>query len=81
MLFWWSDYESATADILAAIEEANADQVIVMPNNSNIRIAAEAAASACEDVKVAVIPAVCSSRHLLQCLLLQMAFHLKLVER
>ncbi len=27
-----------------------------MPNNSNIRMAAEAAASACEDVKVAVIP-------------------------
>ncbi len=46
----------STADILAAIEEANADQVIVMPNNSNIRMAAEAAASACEDVKVAVIP-------------------------
>ncbi|MDU5528993.1 MAG: DAK2 domain-containing protein, partial [Atopobium sp.] len=31
----------STADILAAIEEANADQVIVMPNNSNIRMAAE----------------------------------------
>ena len=27
-----------------------------MPNNSNIRMAAEAAASACTDVKVAVIP-------------------------
>ena len=46
----------STADILSAIEEANADSVIVMPNNSNIRMAAEAAASACTDVKVAVIP-------------------------
>lgn len=46
----------STADILEAIKKVNADHVVVMPNNSNIRMAAEAAASACEDVKVAVIP-------------------------
>lgn len=36
----------STADILAAIERAHAQHVIVLPNNSNIRMAAEAAASA-----------------------------------
>ena len=46
----------STADILAAVESCNADNVIVMPNNGNIRMAAEAAASACETSKVAVIP-------------------------
>ncbi len=42
------DYESFNCRYPAAIEEANADQA-VMPNNSNILLAAEAAASACED--------------------------------
>ncbi|MBM6676680.1 DAK2 domain-containing protein [Olsenella uli] len=46
----------STADILAAIEEANAESVIVLPGNGNIRMAAEAAASACEDAHVAVVP-------------------------
>ncbi len=46
----------STADILAAIERANADNVIVLPGNGNIRMAAEAAASACEDARVAVVP-------------------------
>ncbi|OUO35550.1 DAK2 domain-containing protein [Olsenella sp. An290] len=46
----------STADILSAVEEANADAVIVLPGNGNIRMAAEAAASACEDAQVAVVP-------------------------
>lgn len=46
----------STADILAAIEECNADQVIVLPDNGNIRMAAEAAAGACTTSKVAVVP-------------------------
>lgn len=46
----------STADILEAIEAANAESVIVLPGNGNIRMAAEAAASACEDAKVAVVP-------------------------
>lgn len=46
----------STADILSAIESANADNVIVLPGNGNIRMAAEAAASACEDAHVAVVP-------------------------
>ncbi len=46
----------STADILAAIESANADKVIVLPDNGNIRMAAEAAASACESCEAAVVP-------------------------
>ena len=46
----------STADILSAIEQVNAENVIVLPGNGNIRMAAEAAASACEDAHVAVVP-------------------------
>lgn len=46
----------STADILTAIERVNAEAVIVLPGNGNIRMAAEAAASACETAKVAVVP-------------------------
>ena len=46
----------STADILSAIEETNADEVIVLPNNGNIRMAAEAAASACESCSAFVVP-------------------------
>ena len=46
----------STADILTAIEQVNAENVIVLPGNGNIRMAAEAAANACEDVNVAVVP-------------------------
>ena len=46
----------STADILAAVEKAGAKQVIVLPDNGNIRMAAEAAASACDSAEVAVVP-------------------------
>ena len=46
----------STADILEAVGRVNAEAVIVLPNNGNIRMAAEAAASACADKKVAVVP-------------------------
>ena len=39
----------STADIIA-------ENVIVMPNNGNIRMASEAAATACESAQVAVVP-------------------------
>ena len=45
----------STADILDAAAVANAESVIVLPNNGNIRMASEAAASACEDAHVAVV--------------------------
>ena len=46
----------STADILDAVALAGAESVIVLPNNGNIRMAAEAAATASEDVKVVVVP-------------------------
>jgi DAK2 domain fusion protein YloV len=46
----------STADILDAIVRTNAESVIVLPDNSNIRMASEAAVSACEDIKAAVVP-------------------------
>lgn len=46
----------STEDILKAIEEVNADNVIVLPNNKNIFMAADQAAEVSE-VPVVVIPA------------------------
>ncbi|SEH67759.1 MULTISPECIES: DAK2 domain-containing protein [Atopobiaceae] len=46
----------STADILDAIEKCNAESVIVLPNNGNIRMAAEAAANACDSCDCAVVP-------------------------
>lgn len=46
----------STADILAAVEQVNADEVIILPNNGNIRMAAEAAAAACDSSHVIVVP-------------------------
>lgn len=46
----------STADILAAVEQCNADSVIILPDNGNIRMASEAAASAAEGIACAVVP-------------------------
>ena len=46
----------STADLLDAVAKVNADAVIILPDNGNIRMAAEAAASACEDKQVTVVP-------------------------
>lgn len=46
----------STADLLDAVSRVNAKSVIILPNNGNIRMAAEAAASACTDKRVAVVP-------------------------
>ena len=45
----------STEDILKAIKEVNADQVIILPNNKNICMAADQAAEVA-DVPVAVVP-------------------------
>lgn len=45
----------STEDILSAIKEVNADQVILLPNNKNIFMAADQAAEVA-DVPVAVVP-------------------------
>ncbi len=46
----------STADLLAAVDQVNAESVIILPDNGNIRMAAEAAASACTDKKVFIVP-------------------------
>lgn len=46
----------STADLLAAVDQVNAESVIILPDNGNIRMAAEAAASACTDKNVFVVP-------------------------
>ncbi len=46
----------STEDICEAIERAHAEQVIILPNNKNIILAAEQAAQITEDCKVYVVP-------------------------
>ncbi len=46
----------STEDILEAIEQINADTIYIMPNNSNIILAANQAKSLTEDKKIVVIP-------------------------
>ncbi len=46
----------STEDILNAVENVNANTVFVLPNNKNIILAAQQAASICEDKRVIVIP-------------------------
>lgn len=46
----------STADILSAIEACNAEAVIVLPDNGNIRMASEAAVAAVEGIEAAVVP-------------------------
>ena len=45
----------STEDILAAVKEAHAEKVIVLPNNKNILMAANQAAEVSEDAEVAVV--------------------------
>ena len=46
----------STNDILKAAEELNAETVFVLPNNSNIILAATQAAELCKDSRIVVIP-------------------------
>ncbi len=46
----------STEDILSAIESLPAKTVFVLPNNKNIILAANQAASICEDKKILVVP-------------------------
>lgn len=46
----------STEDILAAVAKVNADNIFVLPNNSNIILAAEQARELTEDKNVVVIP-------------------------
>ncbi|MCR4611876.1 MAG: DAK2 domain-containing protein [Lachnospiraceae bacterium] len=46
----------STDDVLSAIEKVNAKNVFVLPNNKNIILAANQAASICEDKNIIVLP-------------------------
>lgn len=46
----------STEDFLKAIDELNAKNIIILPNNSNIIMAANQAAEVIEDVNVVVVP-------------------------
>jgi hypothetical protein len=46
----------STEDMLNAIDQINADTIYIMPNNSNIILAAEQAAHLVEDKKIVVVP-------------------------
>ena len=57
----------STEDFVAAIKKVNAENIFILPNNSNIILAAQQAAVVCEDMNINVIPSksipqgVCSS--------------------
>ncbi len=46
----------STEDMLNAIDQVNADTIYILPNNSNIILAAEQAAHLVEDKKIVVLP-------------------------
>lgn len=46
----------STEDILNAVDQINAENIIVLPNNKNIILAAEQAVDICEDKKLFVVP-------------------------
>ena len=46
---------TSTEEILSAIKEANADNVILLPNNSNIILACKQAKELCKDVNVFIV--------------------------
>lgn len=46
----------STEDVLLAVSKVNAETVFILPNNKNIILAANQAASLCEDKQVIVIP-------------------------
>ncbi len=65
----------STKDLLTAIEEVNAESVIILPNNKNIIMAANAAADCCE-MDAAVIPtkSVCAAFSAMMCYLPDASF-------
>ncbi|MDW7675826.1 MAG: DAK2 domain-containing protein [Bacillota bacterium] len=46
----------STEDLLAAIEQVPAKKIIILPNNSNIILAAKQARELCENKEIAIIP-------------------------
>lgn len=59
----------ATEDFVKVIRECNAKNVYILPNNSNIILAASQAADVCEDVNVKVIPSKSIPQGLVACMM------------
>ena len=52
----WQTMNPSTEDMLNAIEEVNADNIFILPNNKNIILAANQAASLMEEKNIYVVP-------------------------
>lgn len=59
----------STEDFVEAIKQVNADNIFLLPNNSNIVLAAQQAADVCEDLNVHVIPSKTIPQGLCACIM------------
>jgi dihydroxyacetone kinase-like predicted kinase len=59
----------STEDFLIAISEINADNIYILPNNSNIIMAAQQASELVNDKKVIVIPSTTIPQGLMACMM------------
>ncbi|MEG0361097.1 MAG: DAK2 domain-containing protein [Longicatena sp.] len=59
----------STEDFVDAIHKVNAENIFILPNNSNIILAAQQAASVCEDMNVHVIPSKSIPQGLCACIM------------
>lgn len=59
----------STEDFVSAINEVNAENIFILPNNSNIILAAQQAASVCEGQNVHVIPSKTIPQGLCACIM------------
>ncbi|MFR9256457.1 MAG: hypothetical protein ACLVJ6_13685, partial [Merdibacter sp.] len=59
----------STEDFVEAIGKVNADHVFILPNNSNIVMAAQQAATVCEEEDVHVIPSKSIPQGLCACIM------------
>lgn len=59
----------STEDFVAAIKKVNAENIFLLPNNSNIILAAQQAAAVCEDMNINVIPSKSIPQGLCACIM------------
>lgn len=59
----------STEDFVAAIDKVNAEHIFILPNNSNIILAAQQAASVCEGQSIHVIPTKSIPQGLCSCIM------------
>lgn len=59
----------STEDFVEAIKKVNAEHIFLLPNNSNIVLAAQQAAAVCEDMSIEVIPSKSIPQGLCACIM------------